>query len=118
MIMNVHSDALYLSEADARSRACGHFFWGLEAKDGNPIKHNGALFTLCAILHFVVASAAKAELGTLFLNCKEGMIFLMTLKELGHPEPKTQVHCNYYTAIEIANTTIKRQHLQSMEMRY
>jgi hypothetical protein len=25
MIMNVHSNVSYLSEADARSRACGHF---------------------------------------------------------------------------------------------
>jgi hypothetical protein len=75
MIMNVHSDASYLSEADARSRACEHFFMGWTAKDGNPIKLNGAFFTLCAILRFVVASAAKAELGALLLNCKEGMIF-------------------------------------------
>jgi hypothetical protein len=28
MIMNVHSDASYLSESDARSRACGHFCMG------------------------------------------------------------------------------------------
>ncbi len=27
MIMNVHSDASYLYEADAHSRACGHFLW-------------------------------------------------------------------------------------------
>ncbi len=26
MIMNIHSDASYLSETKARSRACGHFF--------------------------------------------------------------------------------------------
>jgi hypothetical protein len=43
--------------------------------DGDPIKLNSAFFTLCAILCFVVASAAEAKLGALFLNCKEGMIF-------------------------------------------
>jgi hypothetical protein len=75
MIMNVHSDASYLSESDARSRACGHFFMGWTPKDGDPIKLNGAFFTLCAILRFVVTSVAEAELGALFLNCKEGMIF-------------------------------------------
>jgi hypothetical protein len=75
MIMNVHKDASCLSEADTRSRACGHFFMGWEAKDGNPIKVNGAFFTLCAILCFVAASATKAKLGALFLNCKQGMIF-------------------------------------------
>ncbi len=75
MIMSVHLDALYLSKANARSRACGHFFMGWDTKDSDPIKLNGAFFTLCAILRFVVASAAKAELGALFFNCKEGMIF-------------------------------------------
>ncbi len=80
MIMNVHSDALHLSKANARSHVRGHFFMGWTAKDGNPIKLNGAFFTLCAILRFVVASTTKAELGALFLNCKEGMIFCMTLE--------------------------------------
>ena len=75
MIMNVHSDASYLCEAGAHSRACGYFFMGWNAKDGNPIKLNGAFFTVCAILSFVVTSATEAKLRALFLNCKEGMIF-------------------------------------------
>ena len=75
MIMNVHFDTSYLSEANARSRACGHFFMGWIPKDGDPIRLNGAFFTMCAILRFIVASAAEAKLGALFLNCKEGMIF-------------------------------------------
>ncbi len=75
MIINVHSDASYLSEAGECSRACGHFFMGWNAKDGDPIKLNGAFFTLCAILCFVVAFTAKAKLGALSLTCKEDMIF-------------------------------------------
>ena len=109
MIMNVHSDAFYLSEADAGSRACRHFFMGWELKDGNPIKLNSVFFPLCAILHFVVASATEAKLGALFLNFKEGMIFRMTLKELGRPQPKTQVNCNNAIAVGIKNNFVKRQ---------
>jgi hypothetical protein len=30
MILNVHSDTSYLSEANTHSQACGHFFHGLE----------------------------------------------------------------------------------------
>jgi hypothetical protein len=75
MIMNVHSDASYLTKSNAHSRACGHFFMGWSPTDGDPIRLNGEFFTICAILHFVVASAAEAELGALFLNCKEGIIF-------------------------------------------
>ncbi len=76
MVMNVHSNASYLSEAGAHSAEhAAIFFMGWNAKDGNPIKLNGAFFTLCALFCFVVASAAEAKLGALFLNCNEGMIF-------------------------------------------
>jgi hypothetical protein len=34
MFLNIHSDVLYLSEAKARSRACGHFFMGWMPKNG------------------------------------------------------------------------------------
>jgi hypothetical protein len=61
---------------------------GWSPKDGNPIRLNGALFTLCAILQSVILSAAKAKLSALFLNCKKGMMFCLTLEELGHPQPK------------------------------
>jgi hypothetical protein len=66
MIMNVHFDASYLSESDACSCACGHSFMGWSPSNSDPIKLNGAFFTLCAILCFVVSSAAEAKLGTLF----------------------------------------------------
>ena len=107
MVLNIHSDASYLSEPNARSRACGHFFMGSLPNDGDPIKLNGAFHTLCLILRFVVASAAEAELGALFLNCQEGIIFKTTLEDLGHPQPKVPVHCNNATAVGIATNTIK-----------
>ena len=109
--MNIHSDALYLSKPSAPSRACGHFFMGKLPIDGKPIKLNGAFHTLCAILQFVVASGAEAELGALFLKCQEGMIFKLTLEDLGHKQPKIPVHCDNATAVGIANNTIKRQRL-------
>jgi hypothetical protein len=65
-----------------------------------------------------VASAAEAELGALFLNCHEGMIFRLTLEDLGHPQPKTPVHSDNATAVGISNNTIKRQRSRAMEMRY
>jgi hypothetical protein len=68
MILNIHSDASYLSEANAHSRACGHFFMGWRTDPTKPIKLNGTFFTLCAILRFIVASAAEAKLSALFLN--------------------------------------------------
>jgi hypothetical protein len=37
---------------------------------------------------------------------------------MGHPQPKTPVHCDNATAVGIGNNTIKRQRSRSMEMRY
>ena len=65
---------------------------GWKADPTKPIKLNGAFFMLCAILGFVVASAAEAKLGAFFLNCKQGTIFRLTLEEMGHPQPPTLVH--------------------------
>jgi hypothetical protein len=113
--MNIHLDVSYLSKSNTCSCACGHFFMGCLPKDGDPIQLNDAFFTLCTILCFVLASAAKAELGTLFLNCKEGMIFCLTLEELGYPQPKTHVHCNNATAVGIAKNTGKLQRSRSIE---
>ncbi len=119
MIMNVNSNALYVSGYNNHSWACDHFFMGWSLTNGDPIKLSGAFFTLCVVLVFVlVASATEAELGALFLNCKEGMIFRLTLEELGHPQPKSPIHCNNATTIGIANITIKWQCLHSMEMQY
>jgi hypothetical protein len=69
MILNIHSNASYLSEAKARSRACGHFFMGWMPKNGEPIQLNGAFHVSMTIMQFVVASAAEAELGALYHNC-------------------------------------------------
>ncbi len=118
MILNIHSDALYLSESKARSRTCGHFFMGWVPKNDKPIRLNGAFFVNTTIMRFVVASAAEAELGALFRNCQDGIIFRLTLENLGHIQPKTPVHCDNATAIGIANNTVKRQRARAMEMRF
>ena len=118
MILNVHSDASYLSAINAKSRAAGHFFLGWQPDDKRPIRLNGPIRTLCTILKFVAASAAEAKLGAMFLNAKEAKIIRLTLKELGHPQPPTPTHCDNATAAGIAKKTVKRQRSRSMEMRY
>jgi hypothetical protein len=107
MILNIHSNASYLSEAKAHSHACGHFFMGWMPKNGEPICLNGAFHVSSLILQFAIASAAEAELGALYHNCQMGIIFRLTLKEMRHPQPKTPVHCDNVIAVGIANNSIK-----------
>ena len=118
MVLNVHSDASYLSASRARSRAGGYFFLGSLPKNGEPIFLNGNIAITCAILKLVAASAAEAELGSLFLNTQEAKVIRLILEELGHPQPPTPIHVDNTTAVGIVNNTIKRQRSRSMEMRY
>ena len=118
MILNIHSDASYLSEARARSRLGGTYFFGSLPQDGKAIFLNGPVHIHAGICKFVVASAAEAELGALFYNCQEGKILRLVLEELGHTQPATPVHCDNSTAVSIANDTVKKQRSRSMEMKF
>ena len=118
MILNIHSDASYLSEPRARSRIGGIYFLGHAPRDGHGIQLNGPIHVQASICKFVVASAAEAELGALFYNCQEGKIFRLVLTELGHAQPATPVHCDNSTAVSIANDTVKKQQSRAMEMRF
>jgi hypothetical protein len=109
MILNVHSDALYLSTPKARSRAGGYFFLGSIPQDGDPIKLNGAIHITCTILKLVAASAAEAELGALFLNAQEVKVLRLILMELRHPQPPTPIHIDNTTTVGNVNNTIKQQ---------
>jgi hypothetical protein len=118
MILNVHSDALYLSALPARSRASGYFFLGSIPIDGDPIKLNGAIHITCTILKLVAASAAEAESGALFINVQEAKVLWLTLNELGHPQPPTPIHIDNTTTIGTVDNTIKCQRSHTTEMHY
>ncbi len=118
MVLNIHLDASYLTEAKACSHLCGHFFMGWMPIDGEPIKLNGTFHVCTNIMQFVVVSAAKAKLAALYHNCQTGTIFCNILNDMRHPQPKTPVHCNNTTAVGIANNTVKQQRSHSMEMSF
>ena len=118
MILQIHTDASYLSEPKARSRAAGHYLLGWLPQNNQPIRLSGAIYTLCTVLKCVASSAAEAEIGELFLNIKEGRVLQVTLVEMGHPQPPTPIHCNNATTAGIANETVKKHRSRPMEMRY
>jgi hypothetical protein len=118
MILNVHSDALYLSAPCACSHAGGYFFLDSLTADGNPIKLNGAIHITCTIIKLVAASAAKAESGALFLNAQEAKVLRLTLDKLEHHQPPIPIHIDNTTTVGIVNNTIKQQCSRATEMRY
>jgi hypothetical protein len=74
MILNIHSDASYLSAPKPHSCVGGYCFLGSIPHNGDPIKLNRAIHIICAILKLVTASAAEAKLGALFLNAQEAKV--------------------------------------------
>jgi hypothetical protein len=70
MVLAGHSDASYLSETNACSRAGGHFF--MSNKDRIP-NNNGSILTNSRIIKAVMSSAVEAEFGALFVNCREAI---------------------------------------------
>ena len=59
MKLHIHSDAGYLNESKARSRAGGHFYLGINDED-TPFQ-NGAILNPTGILRHVASSASEAE---------------------------------------------------------
>eukprot|EP00804_Cyclotella_cryptica_P030764 CCRYP_009164-RA/>CCRYP_009164-RA protein AED:0.15 eAED:0.16 QI:0/0/0/1/1/1/4/0/1045 len=86
MVLAAHSDASYLSEPQARSRAGGHFFLSSNA-DIPP--NNGAILNIAHIIKHVMASATEAELAALFITARESVYIRIILMELGHKQPAT-----------------------------
>lgn len=114
MVLAAHSDASYLSEAKARSRAGGHFFLSEDMPYPN---NNGAIITISQIIKAVMSSAAEAELGALFINSQEAVPQRQLLEEMGHPQPPTPMQIDNTTALGVVkNNVLKR--LKAMDMRF
>ena len=86
MILAAHADAGFLNELRAISRAGAHIF--LSENDPKP-KLNGPILTIAQIIKTVMASAAEAEMATLFITAKKMIPLRNTLIEMGCPQPQT-----------------------------
>lgn len=122
MILYIHSDASYLCLPKARSRVAGYYY--LSDKPHNPNSpptnptHNGPIHIECATLKHVVASAAEAEFGALFVNGKNACLIRVTLEEMGWPQPPTPICTDNNTAAGIVNSSIRQRRSKAMDMRF
>jgi hypothetical protein len=97
MCLHIHSDASYLSEAHARSRAGGTLFLSHKPADPSnpannpPPPYNGPIHTISAIMANVMTSATESEFGALFHNARDAIPLRTALIEMGHPQPATPI---------------------------
>jgi hypothetical protein len=85
MVLQVSSNASYLSEPEAHSRTGGHFY--LCNNDGRQQQINGPILFLSSIIKHVVSSAVKAKVGSIFNNAMEVAPMRVMLEEMGHHQP-------------------------------
>jgi hypothetical protein len=118
MILRVHSDASYLSETKARSRAGGFFYLGSHDDPDPILKPNGAIHVLSSIMRQILSSATEAEVAGIFYNAKECCPFRHTLEALGHPQPATDIQTDNQVADGIINDTVKQRRSKAIDMRF
>ena len=118
-----HTDASYLSEPRARSRAGGFYY--LSSKPILPIKANdlppplnGAIAVKSKIIDAVMSSVQEAETGAGFYNAKEILPLRQTLEELGHPQGPTPLQFDNQSAKQILNEEVSQKRSKAMDMRY
>ena len=122
MILHIHSDASYLSEPKARSRAGGFFYLSdnidMTKPNAPKPKLNGGIHILSSILGNVMASATEAEVGALFHNAQDACMIRNTLEFLGHKQPATPIQTDNACAEGIANDTVKQKRSKAIDMRF
>ena len=123
MILFIHSDALYLSVTKARSRASGLFFlsdpklYTLTFIEYTTIL-NGFIFIMFKILHNIMALAAEAECGALFLNGQAAIPIWSPIIEIHHTQPPTLIQVYNSTAVGISNKSIKPKRSKAKDTRF
>jgi hypothetical protein len=115
MVLAAHSDASYLSESNARSRAGGHFFL---SSDSTIPQNNGAVLNIAHIIKHVMSSATEAELAGLYIMAREAVYIRIVLEEMGHKQPPTPLQTDNAMAEAVTNGKVQPKRTKAMDMRF
>ena len=79
--------------------------------------NNRAILRISQIIKAVMSSTAEAEIGALYINCKETIPARHTLEFLGHKQSPTPMQTDNPTALGVVNNNVMKK-LKSMDMKY
>ena len=119
----VHTDASYLSEPKARSRASGfHYF---SNKPSLPIKptdpppmNNHPVHVPCKVIDAVMSSTQEAETGGGYINAKDALPIRQAAIEMGHPQGPTPLQFDNQCAMGILTGVLEQRQSKGMDMRF
>jgi hypothetical protein len=115
MVLAVHSDASYLNEEEARSRAGRHHFL---SEDVPFPPNNGAIHNVAEIIKGVMSLAAEAELGAMYINARKAVEEQIILDAMGHKQPATPLQVDNSLAESIVNKRVQPKCTKAMDMRF
>ena len=118
-----HSDASYLCESKAGSRAGGYHFLSDPPKlpicdIDPPPPHNAPILVISKIIDAVMSSAQEAETAAGFINGKELIPSIRVLEEMGHKQLPVPIQFDNKVATAIMNDDCKQKQSKSMYMRF
>lgn len=119
----IHTDASYLTEPKARSRAGGYHYFSSKPKlpihdHDPPPPHNHPVFVLCKIIEAVMSSTQESETGGGYMNAKEGLLTRQAAIEMGHPQGPTPLQFDNKCAHGILTGEMKQKASRTMDMRF
>ena len=114
VILHVDSDAAHLVAPEARSGAGGcHCL-----SDVKGTAFNGPVLIPAKVIKNVMASAAEAEIGALFVNAQEAAGMRACSEVVGWPQPATPMKTDNGTANGIINDTMKQRRSKALDVRF
>ena len=117
MKLQVHSDASYLSETEARSRAGGYHFLG-DYDHLADIPPNGSIENISTIIDVVCSNAMEAEAAAIFINAQRAVVSCQTLADLGYPQSETSIVSDNLVDVNILTGKLPPKRARSMDMRF
>ena len=111
----IHTDASYLTESKARSRAGGfHYFRTNQLSQSHPTPQHPCTITQSSVM----SSTQESETGSGFINTREGIAIRQAAIEMGHPQGPTPLQFDNLCATRILTGEIKQKQSKSMDMRF
>ena len=115
MVLQIHSDASYLSKSKSCSRSGGQFLISSKPKipgaapglHDPPPPNNGSVHTISSIIKNIISLETEAEFGGIFLNTKVSTILCTYLHEMVNLQPPTPITAYNTTSTGIENKTVK-----------
>ena len=81
-------------------------------------KNNGAVHTVAQIIKTFMSSAAEAELGALYINCRKAIPARHLLEAMGHHQPPTPMQTDNSTTLGVVTNKIQPKRTKAMDMRF